>query len=159
MIEIEWEEYLGRENLKIATDELLDLNEKEIGRKLPESLRKIMKKHGGEGPLNLVPIYPNGKRMIIECVYHAYFDDEEDDGYTIPFSTDCLKDDYYLNYVPFSHRGNVFLCLDYNVKAIDPPVIFVFRDSPPDDPVHRHLLADNFDEFLKKYTIPMSEVG
>jgi len=157
MIEIEWEEFVG-DHLRKATDEILDKNEKEIGKKLPESLRNIMKEHGGEKPLNLIPKFPNGKDMLIECIYHAYFEDEEDFDYTIPDGTSCLLDENYLNYVVFSNVGNVFLCLDYNVREIDPPVIFVFRDSPPDDPDHRYFLAENFSEFLERYTVPTSEV-
>lgn len=156
MLEIEWEEYLEREDLKYATDEMLDLNEKKVGRKLPASLRKMMKEHGGQTPLNLIPRYPNGKKWYIECIYHAHFDDDEDDGYTIPFSTSCLEDEDYLNYVPFSNRGNVFLCLDYNIRDVDPPVVMVIRDHGPDAPGIK--LAENFTEFLEKYTIPMDQV-
>ena len=157
MIEIEWEEFAG-DHLRNATDEMLDKNEDWIGRKLPVSLRQMMQEHGGEKPLNLIPKFPNKKVMLIECIYHAYFEEKEDNGYTIPFGTSALTDEDYLNYVSFSHVGNVFLCLDYNVREIDPPVIFVFRDSPSDDPDHRHFLAENFDEFLEKYTVPMDQV-
>lgn len=156
MIEIKWEEYLERDDLKYATDELLDKNEQEIGHKLPESLRGIMKEHGGQKPLNLIPEFPNGKKWFIECIYHAYFNDNEDDEYSIPDGVSCLADEDYLNYVPFSDRGNVFLCLDYNIREIDPPVVAVIRDHGPDSPAIR--LADNFDEFLKKYTVPMDQV-
>ncbi|MCP4748500.1 MAG: SMI1/KNR4 family protein [Desulfobacteraceae bacterium] len=158
MIEIEWENFLSESYLKTATNEMLDKNEKLIGKKLPKSLRSIIMEHGGQKPLNLVPIYPNGSRMSIECIYHAYFEDDKYDGYTIPFGTSALADEDYLNYVAFSYKSNVFLCLDYNVREINPPVVMVIRDSVPDDPKHKHFLADDFNEFLEKYTVPMDEV-
>jgi hypothetical protein len=153
MKQIIWEEYLEREDLKTCTEADLEKEEQEVGVILPKALKFLIMNHGGQSPENLIPIYPNGKRMIIECIYHAYADDDEDDGYTISFSTSCLKDDGYNHYIAFSHRGNVFLALDYNVREIDPPVVFIFRDSPPNDPEHRYLLADTFQEFLEKYTV------
>ncbi|MCP4326681.1 MAG: SMI1/KNR4 family protein [Alteromonadales bacterium] len=147
-----WEDYIERDDLKTCTEEDLKKEEQKVGVVLPDALKTLIKEHGGQSPDNLVPIYPNGKRMTIDCIYHAYADDE-DDGYTISFKTSCLADDDYNNYVVFSNKGNVFLALDYNVREVDPPVVFIFRDSLPDDPDHQYLLADNFQDFLDKYTV------
>lgn len=153
MKSIIWDKYLNKEGLNTCSLEDIKKEEDEVGFSFPNTLKKMMMEHGGESPENLIPKYPNGKSMTIECIYHAYGDDKEADTYTISDSTSCLADEDYLNYVPFSHKGNVFLALDYNIREIDPPVVFIFRDSLPDDPDHRHLLADNFDEFLEKYTV------
>ena len=153
MKEIIWEEFLEREDLKTCTEADLNKEEQKVGVVFPDALKALMKKHGGQTPINLVPLAPNGTEMSLECLYHAYADDDEADGYTISFATSCLVDDGYNNYVVFSDQSNVFFALDYNVREIDPPVVFVFRDSPPDDPDHRYLLADNFQAFLDKYTV------
>lgn len=151
MKEIIWEDYLERDDLKTCTEADLKKEEQKVGVILPESLKDLIKEHGGQSPVNLIPIYPKGKSMTIVCIYHAYPDDNEDGGYTISFKTSCLADEDYNNYIAFSNKGNVFLALDYNVRKINPPVVFVFRDSPPDDPEHRYLLADSFDEFLVEF--------
>lgn len=153
MKEIIWEDYLERDDLKTCTEADLKKEEQEVGVILPDALKTLIKEHGGQSPENLIPIYPKGKNMTLECIYHAYPDDDEDGGNTISFSTSCLADEDYNNYIVFSSKGNVFLALDYNVREIDPPVVFIFRDSLPDDPEHRYFLADNFQEFLDKYTV------
>lgn len=153
MKNIIWEDYIHRDDLKTCSIEALEKEENEIGFTLPDALKKLMMEHGGQKPVNLIPSYPSGHEMSVECIYHAYGDDDEADGYTISFITSCLVDDDYLNYVPFSHKGNVFLALDYNVRKIEPPVVFIFRDSLPDDPDHKHFLAENFDAFLEKFTV------
>jgi hypothetical protein len=158
MIKIEWENHLSADHLRKSDDELLDKNENWIGKKLPSSLREMIKEHGGQTPLNLIPKTPKGKKLYIECIYHAYFEDETYDGYTIPFATSALEDDDYLNYIAFSNVGNIYWCLDYNIREIEPPVILLIRDYTPNDPDHRILLADTFNEFLEKYTVPMDQV-
>lgn len=152
MKEIIWDEYLKREDLRTCSADTINELEEEIGYELPEQLKNMMMSHGGQSPTNLIPKYPNGKDMAIECIYHAYSDDDEYDSYTIPDSLSCLADEDYINLVPFSDRGNVFLVLDCNKRVEDPPVAFLFRDFPPNDPRCLHQIADNFDEFLEKYT-------
>lgn len=153
MKEIIWDDYLYRDDLKTCTEERINREEQKVGVILPESLKFLMMKHGGQTAENLIPIYPNGMEMAFVCLYHGYPEDKEADGYTISFKTSCLVDEGYKNYIVFSNTGNVFLALDYNVREIDPPVVFIFRDSLPDDPEHRYFLADNFQEFLDKYTV------
>ena len=153
MKDIIWEDYLERDDLKFCTEEELKKEEQKVGSILPDALKNLIKEHGGQTPVNLKPIYPKGKSMTIVCIYHAYPDDDEDGGYTISFKTSCLADENYNNYVVFRNKSNVFLALDYNVREIDPPVVFIFRDSLPDDPEHRYFLADNFQAFLEKYTV------
>lgn len=148
-----WAEFLERDDLKTCTLEDLEKEEKEIGFTLPDTLKKMMMEHGGQYPENLIPKYPNGHDMLIDCLYHAFSDDDEDHSYTISSSTSCLADEDYINYVSFGNVGNVFLVLDYNVRKTNPPVVIIMRDSIPEDPDHRHLLADNFDQFLEKYTV------
>lgn len=153
MKEIIWEDYLYRDDLKICTEAELKSEEVKVGVILPETLKSLIMLHGGESPENLTPIYPKGKNMTIECIYHAYPKDDKYGSYTISFATSCLAEGGYNNYVAFSNKGSVFLALDYNVRKLDPPVVFVFKDSPSDDPEHRYFLADSFDEFLECFTL------
>ncbi|GAA3923869.1 SMI1/KNR4 family protein [Litoribacillus peritrichatus] len=150
---IQWEEYLERKDLQTCTREQIEKEEKEVGFIFPELLKQIIMEHGGQKPVNLIPKYANGTDMSIPCIFHAYSNDKEDYGYTISSATECLVEEDYLNYVVFCNKGNVFVSLDYNVRPIDPPVVMVIRDSLPDDPDHRHFLAENFHEFLDKYTV------
>ena len=153
MKNIIWEDYLDREELQFCSLEDIQKEEKKIGHVLPNALKKLMMEHGGQSPENIVPKYPNDHDMLIDCLYHAFSEDDEDHAYTIPFATACLANEDYLKYVPFGNIGNAFLTLDYNIRATDPPVVMVIRDSPPNDPDHRHFLAENFDAFLEKFTV------
>ena len=157
MIEIDWETYLG-DDLRSATVEDLKATEKRINQILPDALKNLIQEHGGETPLNLVPRHPDGRQMIIECIYHAHLNDADYDSYTIPSATSCLEDEGYVSLVAFCDTENVFLCLDYGVRSIDPPVVLVNRSFTPNDPKHKYVLADNFEEFLEKCTIPMNQV-
>lgn len=157
MIEIEWEAYLG-DDLRIATTEDLNETEKRISKSLPDALKNLMLKHGGETPLNLIPQHPDGRQMTIECIYHAHLNDVDYNSYTIPSATSCLEDEGYVGLVAFCDTENVFLCLNYGARSIDPPVVLVNRSFTPSDPKHKHFLADSFKEFLEKYTVPMNQV-
>lgn len=157
MIDIEWEAYLG-DDLRIATAEDLKETEQRINRSLPDALKRIIQKHGGETPLNLIPQHPDGRPMTIECIYHAHLNSTDYNSYTIPSATSCLEDEGYADLTAFCDTENVFLCLDYSVRDVNPPVVLVNRSFMPEDPKHKHVLADNFEAFLEKYTVPMNAV-
>lgn len=159
MHEIEWEDYLYRADLALAGEDTLNSLEKRLGFKLPSTLRLMMAEHGGQAPLNLVPAYPNGKPMTMDCLFHAHADDKEYPSDSPYFGYTALKDDGYGEKVSFSSSGNVYLCLDYNENKANPPVVFIFRDSVAEDPDHKFKLADNFDEFLDKYTVPPDQAS
>ncbi|MBI3897428.1 MAG: SMI1/KNR4 family protein [Gammaproteobacteria bacterium] len=146
-----WEKYLNKD-LARASESDVKAVEGELGRVLPESLKKLMMEHGGETPVNLSVRYPNGKEMALECLYHAHTGQSE--VYTTAWQTPNLAEQGYENLVPFADSaGSVFLCLDYSVREKDPPVVMLFRGYMTTDPDHKRRLAYNFDEFLKKYTV------
>ncbi|WDE13722.1 hypothetical protein [Thalassomonas haliotis] len=71
MKSIIWKEYLKKDGLNICSWEGLEKEENEIGFTLFETLKQMMMKHGGQSPENLLPKFPRGKSMSIECLYHA----------------------------------------------------------------------------------------
>ena len=153
MPNIIWDDYLYRDDLKTATLEQLDYIEQKLKVSLPSTLKEIMMEHGGESPENLIIQTPNGMDYYLNCFYHAYEKGEDEyDGYTILWAKSCLMDDSYnSNLVPFSHQGNVYICLDYQQNIDEPLVVFVDRDQGADYP--HYVLAKSFDEFLEKYLV------
>lgn len=158
---IEWEHYLADEsdpsiNPLAATDDQLDALSSRFNVKLPKSFREMLASNAGMTPMNLRPRFASGEAVELDCINHADLtpEDKDDLPYLIDFSTSALKDEGYTGLLCFSVKGNTFYCLDYGVRKMDPPVVVINRDCPPDDPEHKYNLADNFDEFLAKYTVP-----
>ncbi len=158
MIDIVWQPYLSRSDIKKASLDQVETLEKRISLKIPPLLASMLTSHGGECPLNLIPRYSNGEPMFIECIYHMYHNDLQYGSYSVLYSYETLIDEGYEKLIPFSRKEEVYLCLDYSQAKSFPSVVFLFRGDPVDDPDHKMLLANSFDEFLEKYTIPSDQV-
>lgn len=129
--------------------------EKAIGYAIPEPLRQMMVDHGGQAPTNLEPLYKNGRKMLIDCLYHVHPAPDEPSyiAYTPNFGRTALAEAGFPDLVPFGSRGNTFLCLDYRHSASDPSVTIIDRDCVPESPDAWHPQADSITEFFERYVV------
>ncbi|MGD9366024.1 MAG: SMI1/KNR4 family protein [Desulfobacteraceae bacterium] len=128
--------------------------EQTLGLKFPESYKEILLVGAGKRPVNLQPVSPKGTKLGFRCFYHVAFDHDDD---TFLANVDEMEAwGYGDKLLTFSDNGGgVRYCLDYREKVEAPPVVIVLLDSERGVESAVRKIAENFDEFLEKYTVPM----
>ncbi|MEE2002133.1 SMI1/KNR4 family protein [Alkalimonas sp. MEB108] len=121
----------------------------------PFTYRQLLLVGAGWSPMNLRVRLKSGYQPGFRCFNHVFLDSDAGHKVNVSELEAWGYGDRLLQFA--DNGGGVRYCLDYRFKPDDPPVVLVFpsEEDGSEDAVTK--IADHFDDFLAKYTVPLNK--